>query len=43
MYFMLNSIVKELLLLDGENHKKLKFNAFKTFEIHTTELIEYVI
>lgn len=41
MYFLTNTIVKELLLLDKDDNKKLKFNAFETFKMHTIELISY--
>lgn len=41
IFFMVNDLLKQLLLLDGSDNKMLKFSAFETFELHTTELISY--
>lgn len=41
LFFVTNDFLKQLLLLDGADNKMLKFSAFETFELHTTELISY--
>jgi len=43
LYFLINSQLKQLLLLNVENSKHLKFQAFDSFKLKTKELIKYEV
>ena len=43
LFFMINDIMKQMLLLDGSNNKNLRHAAFESFKVATQELFIYEI
>ena len=43
LYFLVNGGLKQMMLLDEKNPKRLNYTAFDSFKLATTELIIYEV
>lgn len=43
LYFLVNGQLKQLVLLDEKNPKRLNYSGFDSFQLATRELIRYEV